>query len=210
DEDFDQSYEGLMSLAATLGEVKPRATPDHVVAGLKAGFYREWASEDSDKRCPICLDDYKALDPVLKLNDCPHWLHKSCLEQWLKGACTCPVCRHPVQAQAPHRHPRIRGFTRRSFPSPGRAGPSQSNDLTSDGIFVTAVDSVPSTESSNNNNNATPNPPSSNASSSYVDLSRTDNNSDGANRNYRDALRSMDFRSHLWDPDSWEYHPPPR
>lgn len=46
-----------MSLAATLGEVKPRATPDHVVAGLKAGFYKEWISEGCDTRCPICLDD---------------------------------------------------------------------------------------------------------------------------------------------------------
>ncbi|KAJ3999108.1 hypothetical protein F5050DRAFT_1565810, partial [Lentinula boryana] len=80
DEDFDQSYEGLMSLAATLGEVKTRATPDHVIAGLKTGFYKDWASDECDKRCPICLDDYKALDPVLKLNDCSHWLHKSCLE----------------------------------------------------------------------------------------------------------------------------------
>ncbi|KAJ3800748.1 hypothetical protein GGU11DRAFT_653856, partial [Lentinula aff. detonsa] len=76
DEDFDQSYEGLMSLAATLGEVKTRATPDHVIAGLKTGFYKDWASDECDKRCPICLDDYKALDPVLKLNDCSHWLHK--------------------------------------------------------------------------------------------------------------------------------------
>ncbi|KAJ3805481.1 hypothetical protein EV368DRAFT_42422, partial [Lentinula lateritia] len=84
DEDFDQSYEGLMSLAATLGEVKPRATPDHVVAGLKTGFYKDWASDECDKRCPICLDDYKSLDPVLKLNDCSHWLHKSCLEVRLR------------------------------------------------------------------------------------------------------------------------------
>ncbi|KAE9386566.1 hypothetical protein BT96DRAFT_1005954 [Gymnopus androsaceus JB14] len=38
DEDFDQSYEGLMSLAATLSEVKSRTTPDHIVAGLKDGF----------------------------------------------------------------------------------------------------------------------------------------------------------------------------
>jgi hypothetical protein len=133
------------------------------------------------------------------------------LQQWLKGACTCPVCRHPVQAQAPHRHPRIRGFARRSLSASVRAGPSQSNnDLTSDGIFVTSADIVPSTESSNNNNNATPNPPSSNASSSYVDLSSTDSSSNDVSRNYRDALRSMDFRSHLWDPDSWEYHPPSR
>jgi len=117
DEDFDQSYEGLMSLAATLGEVKPRATPDHVVAGLKAGFYKEWVSEGCDTRCPICLDDYKALDPVLKLNDCPHWLHKSCLEQWLKGASTCPVCRKSVHFTSPHRHSRLRPHRRTSHAS---------------------------------------------------------------------------------------------
>ncbi|KAF5391236.1 hypothetical protein D9757_003038 [Collybiopsis confluens] len=113
DEDFDQSYEGLMSLAATLGEVRPRATPDHVVAGLEAGFYKDWASENCDKRCPICLDDYKALDPVLKLNDCSHWLHKPCLEQWLKGANTCPVCRNAVQAPPPPpQHNLMRGRSR--------------------------------------------------------------------------------------------------
>ncbi|KAF9261162.1 hypothetical protein L218DRAFT_870870, partial [Marasmius fiardii PR-910] len=80
DEDFDGSYETLISLEAALGEVKPRATPDHVIAGLEAAFYKDWATKESDKRCPICLDDYKPLDQVLKLPECTHWLHKPCLE----------------------------------------------------------------------------------------------------------------------------------
>lgn len=101
DEDFDGSYETLISLEAALGEVKPRATPDHVIAGLEAAFYKDWATDDSDERCPICLDDYKPLDQVLKLPECTHWLHKPCLEQWLKGASTCPVCRENVNAQTP-------------------------------------------------------------------------------------------------------------
>ncbi|KAJ6628860.1 hypothetical protein B0H10DRAFT_1689674, partial [Mycena sp. CBHHK59/15] len=76
DEDFDASYEGLLSLAGTLGEVKPKATPDHVIAGLESGLYKDYASAESDQRCPICLDDYQPTDPVMKLPDCPHWLHK--------------------------------------------------------------------------------------------------------------------------------------
>ncbi|KAG7095049.1 hypothetical protein E1B28_005839 [Marasmius oreades] len=101
DEDFDSSYETLISLETALGEVKPRATPDHVIAGLETAFYKDWATIDSDKRCPICLDDYKLLDQVSKLPECTHWLHKPCLEQWLKGASTCPVCRENVKVQSP-------------------------------------------------------------------------------------------------------------
>ncbi len=56
---------------------------------------------------------YAPTDTVTKLNDCPHWLHKECLEvrfvfcvtekilirlqQWLKSASTCPVCRKAVK-----------------------------------------------------------------------------------------------------------------
>ncbi|KAF8908151.1 hypothetical protein CPB84DRAFT_1767427 [Gymnopilus junonius] len=84
DEDFDESYEGLLSLSQTLGDVKPRATPSQ---------YKDWATPDSDKRCPICLDDYGETDTVLKLPNCSHWLHQDCLHQWLANANTCPVCR---------------------------------------------------------------------------------------------------------------------
>ncbi|KAI0047886.1 hypothetical protein FA95DRAFT_1491901, partial [Auriscalpium vulgare] len=80
DEDFDSSYDSLLSLAATLGDVRPRSTPDSVVAALPSGVYKDWANSDSDQRCPICLDDYQESDPVLKLSDCSHWLHKGCLE----------------------------------------------------------------------------------------------------------------------------------
>jgi len=101
DEDFDSSYESLLSLASALGEVRPRATPNHVIAALPTGFYKDWRTPDSDERCPICLDDYKPLDSVLKLLDCAHWLHKGCLEQWLHSASTCPVCRKRVKGPRP-------------------------------------------------------------------------------------------------------------
>jgi hypothetical protein len=61
DEDFDSSYENLLSLAAALGEAKPRAVPEHVIASLPTAFYKDWMSPESDKRCPICLDDVRNL-----------------------------------------------------------------------------------------------------------------------------------------------------
>ena len=62
DEDFDESYEGLLSLAASIGEAKPRATPDDVVAKMETGLYKDWKNCDSDQRCPICLDDVRPRD----------------------------------------------------------------------------------------------------------------------------------------------------
>jgi hypothetical protein len=57
DEDFDSSYEGLLSLANQLGDVKPRGLPDHIIKSLPRGTYKDWTTTESDKRCPICLDD---------------------------------------------------------------------------------------------------------------------------------------------------------
>jgi len=119
DEDFDSSYENLLSLASVVGEARPRATPSHVIAALPTGFYKDWQTVDSDQRCPICLDDYTPLDPVLKLSDCLHWLHKNCLEQWLRNANTCPVCRKRVEGPRcpPSRHLHQRGPDQDPTPS---------------------------------------------------------------------------------------------
>jgi len=57
DDDFDDSYENLVNLAVTIGDVKPKSTPTDVLEKLEKGTYKEWKIDDGDKRCPICLDD---------------------------------------------------------------------------------------------------------------------------------------------------------
>ncbi|KAG6884640.1 hypothetical protein C0993_009357 [Termitomyces sp. T159_Od127] len=57
DEDWNSDYESLLSLAAQLGEVKPRSTPAEVIDSMETGLYKDWKTTDSDHRCPICLDD---------------------------------------------------------------------------------------------------------------------------------------------------------
>ena len=44
-----------------LGEVRSRATPEDVIASLPTGTFKEWKRDDSETRCPICLDDVSAV-----------------------------------------------------------------------------------------------------------------------------------------------------
>lgn len=69
DDEFDASYESLLSLQEALGEVKPRSTPEAVLKRLKTGKYKEWAERGSDPRCPICLEDV-CDSPSGFLNNC--------------------------------------------------------------------------------------------------------------------------------------------
>ncbi|KZV89131.1 hypothetical protein EXIGLDRAFT_618511, partial [Exidia glandulosa HHB12029] len=93
---WDGSYENLMRLAAQLGEAKPRGVPASIVAHFPVGAYKDFVEADGDTRCPICLDDYAQSDQVMRLTECTHWMHRSCLEQWLQNARSCPVCRMRV------------------------------------------------------------------------------------------------------------------
>ncbi|EIW56081.1 uncharacterized protein TRAVEDRAFT_128767 [Trametes versicolor FP-101664 SS1] len=81
DEDFDVSYEGLLSLSSLLGDAKPRGTPDDIIESLPRGTYREWTRPGAtEERCPICLDDYQPDDPCLRVCGCSHWFHEGCLQ----------------------------------------------------------------------------------------------------------------------------------
>lgn len=64
--------------------------------------------------CSICLDDIKMLQPVTQSNvktlECGHQFHEGCINTWLAGHTTCPVCR---QAIAPPPHANF--FYRRLF-----------------------------------------------------------------------------------------------
>jgi len=103
DDEFDESYDGLLRLGVLLGEVKGRGTPQDVVDALPTATYKEWAAaQDCETRCPICLDDYEQEDPTRRLPECSHWFHRDCINTWLKSARTCPVCRHALKIPRSH------------------------------------------------------------------------------------------------------------
>ena len=53
-------------------------------------------NDEVDKTCPVCKDKFVDGD-VCKLMPCDHLYHKDCIEQWLKHANNCPVCRYRLK-----------------------------------------------------------------------------------------------------------------
>lgn len=43
-------------------------------------------------QCSICLDSF-AQDAVCVTLICSHFFHQSCLREWFRSSCTCPLCR---------------------------------------------------------------------------------------------------------------------
>ncbi|KAL8499688.1 hypothetical protein ACS0TY_019603 [Phlomoides rotata] len=43
--------------------------------------------------CSICLEEYNGKDKVRNLNQCGHYFHVECIDQWLQKNSSCPVCR---------------------------------------------------------------------------------------------------------------------
>lgn len=81
DEDFDDSYEGLLALTSRMGQVRPKGgTPESVLSKLSVGVYSEFKKakervyvvpngkgkekEEEKERCIICLDDVRACSCV--------------------------------------------------------------------------------------------------------------------------------------------------
>ena len=50
---------------------------------------------EGNKRCTICLEDFKLKDIVIYL-PCFHSFHKNCILNWLKNNTTCPLCKIDV------------------------------------------------------------------------------------------------------------------
>ena len=69
---------------------------------LKEGYLKKYAllckhEIIKPEECVICLEsmicDTKKMD-LIKVTDCGHMFHKSCLSKWKKNVC--PTCRHPI------------------------------------------------------------------------------------------------------------------
>lgn len=73
-----------------------RPLPPALVSRPGAAFFDEWhETVNIDATCSICLDAVEANDPVYTLR-CRHVFHALCLEPWMRGYGTCPMCRDPL------------------------------------------------------------------------------------------------------------------
>lgn len=51
---------------------------------------------EENPSCPVCMEDYSESVAICKTKACSHVFHKQCLQNWLKTARTCPICRHDL------------------------------------------------------------------------------------------------------------------
>ncbi|TVU23316.1 hypothetical protein EJB05_25672, partial [Eragrostis curvula] len=47
----------------------------------------------SEPTCAVCLADFADGEPVRVLPECMHYYHGDCIDTWLRGSTSCPMCR---------------------------------------------------------------------------------------------------------------------
>ena len=93
------SYEQL--LAAFGDGSENRGADERVISSLPVSQVTEdIAPEKADAdhaSCPICLEVFKKGD-LRKTLPCLHGFHDKCVDKWLRGNGSCPICKHVVSS----------------------------------------------------------------------------------------------------------------
>lgn len=100
------SQEALDQIITNLMEANPQsnAAPPATEQALRDLDRRAVTSEmltgESSTDCTICIEELKEGDMAAFL-PCKHWFHADCVVLWLKEHNTCPICRSPIEKEAP-------------------------------------------------------------------------------------------------------------
>lgn len=93
------SFEDLLELAEQLGPARPQGLSKEVISNLPL---REIETEmnitdvNFSNKCVVCLSEFEVGEKVRTL-PCVHEFHQPCIDQWLEGHKTCPICRVEIR-----------------------------------------------------------------------------------------------------------------
>ncbi|KAJ4903770.1 RING/U-box superfamily protein [Raphanus sativus] len=89
----DMTYEDLLDLGERIGSVN---------TGLSNGAITSCLLEtilyptDDQRKCAICLEEYKEGEELGELKGCGHDYHGGCIKKWLSLKNSCPICKSPA------------------------------------------------------------------------------------------------------------------
>lgn len=87
------SYEELLALEETIGNVSTGLSEDIVLKCLSRKRYSSGDQNCVEGSCAICLEEYKSDDGIGTLKNCGHDYHVDCIKKWLLVKNVCPICK---------------------------------------------------------------------------------------------------------------------
>ncbi|KAJ0697293.1 putative transcription factor C2H2 family [Helianthus annuus] len=92
----NMSYEELLALGESIGDVKTGLTEDVVMKSMKQRKHLSFMAITTQnfEPCCICQEEYNNGEDVGIL-ECGHEFHTCCIKQWLTQKNLCPICKLP-------------------------------------------------------------------------------------------------------------------
>jgi hypothetical protein len=72
-------------------EVSATSQTHLVAAAVVCRYRKEEAWKETT--CAVCLADFDDGEAVRVLPECMHYFHAECIDTWLRGSTSCPMCR---------------------------------------------------------------------------------------------------------------------
>lgn len=75
-------------------DILPKNIDDESIIENPKEFYLTITDSSTylEEQCPICINNYE-LGEQLRILECKHCFHISCIDEWLQKKSTCPLCR---------------------------------------------------------------------------------------------------------------------
>jgi E3 ubiquitin-protein ligase RNF38/44 len=88
-----ENYEALLNLAERLGDAKPRGLTKLEIEQLPSyKFNLDIVHATDQTTCVVCMCNFEGRN-LIRVLPCSHEFHARCVDKWLKGNRTCPICR---------------------------------------------------------------------------------------------------------------------
>ncbi|CAH2058937.1 unnamed protein product [Thlaspi arvense] len=98
----NMTYEDLLALGERIGSVNTGLSNGAISSCLLETSCFPLYQTDEQRKCAICLEEYKEKEELGELKGCGHDYHVSCIKKWLSMKNSCPICKSPA---LPDKHP---------------------------------------------------------------------------------------------------------